>query len=126
MGIDFSVSKASWSYSGFHAFRRRLALEIGIDLDKMKGFGKGFGETEGKGFGETEDGLSWDNIIDPIALFLNHSDCDGYLTATQSRRVGKRLMKLVEKWPENDYDRQMSLELAKYLVRVRTKKVYFT
>ena len=48
-----------WSYSCFHEFRRKLAAEIGIDLDDMDGF---------------EGTLSWDDLKDDIVPLLDHSD----------------------------------------------------
>lgn len=97
MGLDFSHCDAHWSYSGFHRFRCKLAKEIGIDLDSMKGFG-------GK--------ISWDKIKDPIKPLLNHSDCDGELTSEECREVAPRLRELVKDWPDDDYDKQKALELA--------------
>jgi len=38
MGLNFSHTDMHWSYSCFHEFRRKLAAEIGIDLDDMDGF----------------------------------------------------------------------------------------
>jgi hypothetical protein len=43
MGLGLSVGDMScgqWSYSGFNAFRKKLARQIGIDLDQMEGFGE--------------------------------------------------------------------------------------
>jgi hypothetical protein len=100
MGIDFSHCDAHWAYSGFDRFRTRLAAQIGIDLDKMEGFG-------GR--------QSWLHIVDPIKGLLDHSDCDGELTAEQCRTIAPRLRELVAGWQEEDRDKQMALELAKGL-----------
>jgi hypothetical protein len=99
MGLDFSHTDARWSYSGFHEFRRRLARELGIDLDKMDGF-------------VDRNGLSWDKIIDPIKPFLNHSDCDGELSVRECRMVALRLRVLIADWPDDDYDKRNALLLA--------------
>ena len=98
MGLDFVGSEASWSYSSFGNFRRRLAKEIGIDLDNMVGFG-------GK--------IKWNNIKDPIKDLLNHSDCDGHLTPTQCKKIAPRLIELVSKWEDIDFDKEAALLLAK-------------
>ncbi|WP_232732753.1 hypothetical protein [Bacillus cereus] len=66
MGLDFNLSRVRWGYISFGNFRRKLAKEIDLDLDAMIGFGGDF---------------SWDLIEDDIKEFLNHSDCEGELTA---------------------------------------------
>ena len=97
MGLNFSISDASWSYSGFHQFRKRLAASIGFNLDDMYGFG-------GTG--------SWALIKDNIKPFLKHSDCSGYLTIQQMTKVIPRLRIITACWPENDYDRKAAARLA--------------
>ncbi len=97
MGLDFSGSDAHWGYGSFHRFRCRLAQEIGIDLDHMEGF---------------DGNLPWKNIIDPIVPFLNHSDCEGILTAKECSQIASRLRRLTENWEESDIDRRQALMLA--------------
>lgn len=102
MGINFEPEApsghASWSYGGFHAFRTRLASAIGIDLEKMAGFCDG--------------GRPWSDVNDPIAPFLNHSDCDGELAPDVCTTVAPRLRELVAAWPDYDYDRTHGERLA--------------
>lgn len=106
MGIGFTYKgckvpysdRPHWSYGGFSSFRERLAAGIGIDLVRMRGYG-------------AADALSWDKIADPIAPLLNHSDCEGDLSAEQCRIVSPRLRELVQDWPD-DYDKQNALLLA--------------
>ena len=102
MGIDFSHCDAHWSYSVFHRFRVKLAKEIGINLDSMKGFD----------FADPDKGMPWTKIKDPIVFLLDHSDCDGELTADECHCVAPRLRELVADWPDDDYDRQQALLLA--------------
>lgn len=101
MGIDFSHCDASWAYSGFMAFRKRLAQEIGIDLMKMEGFT------------DDDKALKWSKVQDPIKHILDHSDCEGTLSPTKCALVAPRLLELISGWPKNDYDREMATELAK-------------
>jgi len=86
MGIDFSHGTAHWSYSGFMEFRNKLANQIAINLNEMEGF----------------DGHEkWNMESDPIMMLLNHSDCDGELTAEQCRVIAPRLKELIADWEDN-------------------------
>ena len=107
MGIDFSHCDAHWAYSGFHRFRTKLAKEIGIDLDRMKGFGATWA-------GETAAGdIEWANSKDdPIISLLDHSDCDGHISPGKCKKIAPRLRELVDKWDDEDYDKQQALLLA--------------
>jgi len=103
MGLDFNHSDAHWSYSGFNDFRRHLAKDIGIDLDKMIGF---------------NGDRSWSGIKDPLCLLLNHSDCDGHLTPNQCKKIAPRLREVISKWEDSimsneGYDKKNALLLAK-------------
>lgn len=98
MGISFSHSDASWSYSGFHDARAQLAAQAGIPLRNMEGFCK--------------EGNSWVDIKDPIAPFLNHSDCDGSLTPAECLAVAPRVRELVENWADDNIHKERFLSLA--------------
>lgn len=97
MGLAFRQSNAQWSYSGFNAFRCRLAAEIGINLREMAGFGP--------------PERPWHKITDGISPLLNHSDCEGELTPEECKRVAPRLRELVADWTDG-HDKQNALELA--------------
>ena len=101
MGLDFGIQRlelteAHWSYGGFNEFRRRLAREIDVDLDRMVGFGI----REGR-----HGDRRWSSVNDPIVPLLDHADCEGDLDADDCAKVGPRLRELVAKWPADDYDR---------------------
>jgi len=101
MGINFAKRVLEyydfcWSYSGFNQFRGKLADEIGLKLDEMCGFG---------GY------KNWPSS-DPIVPLLNHSDCEGNLSPSNCETVYPRLLELIEKWPNDDYDKQQAKELA--------------
>lgn len=120
MGLDFNHRTADgdrsrccphWSYSGFNVFRTRLAASEGFDLDEMQGFGKGEYFTAERVPGTR----SWDEIDTPLKPLLNHSDCDGLLTAAECAQVAPRLREVVNGWPdtiETQYDRWSALHLA--------------
>jgi hypothetical protein len=106
MGLNFrestNYSDAAWSYSGFGEFRRKLAKEIGIDLDKMIGFG-----------GKTK----WNTVNNPIKYLLNHSDCDGHITALRCSLIAPRLKELIDKWDDTDYDKRAAIILANDMIK---------
>jgi hypothetical protein len=76
MGLDIIIeggqggSFRAGSYSGFHAWRTWLARVIGINIDKLAGYG---------------------GPIDPSTLpffeMFNHSDCDGDLKKRQCKNL---------------------------------------
>ena len=75
------------SYGGYGEWRRKLAKAVGIDLDKMKGFG-GVESWRGK----------------PMQLILNHSDCEDRYThnvVPQLLEEAKEAQRLFD----DDYDR---------------------
>lgn len=85
MGIDFSHTSAQWSYTGFGAFRRALALFEGFELDDMEGFG---------------GDRAWTTVQTDLAPLLNHSDCDGEMTPAECRQVAPRLRQVIDElWP---------------------------
>jgi hypothetical protein len=105
MGIDFSHCDAHWSYGGFNHARTRLAEAVGFVLTDMQGFGTLTGQTPGA--------RSWDEITDPVKPLLNHSDCDGELTAEECKAAAPRLREIVSTWDADDYDRLHFEELAR-------------
>jgi hypothetical protein len=110
MGLDFVGAEARWSYGGFNRFRARLATEIGIELSRMKGFG----------------GVRpWSTVRDRLKPLLNHSDCDGLITAKQCAKVAPRLREIVSKWKgiELEYDKQQALLLAEGMERCARQSV---
>lgn len=102
MGLDFTHNRppghhcAQWSYTGFGAFRRRLAEEEEFNLDDMQGF---------------DGDVSWDDVTTDLKPLLNHSDCDGNLTPEECAQVAPRLREIVAGWLD-DYDRRGALRLA--------------
>jgi hypothetical protein len=107
MGLDFGQSEAHWGYGGFMRFRERLASMIGI-LDLMAAFNR--------------DDFPWDKYPDPITLLINHSDCDGQLTAEECGKIAPRLREMVTPWPEGDYDKRQALLLADGMDKCAKKK----
>ncbi len=118
MGLDLYLRDgehvARWSYGGFNRFRTRLALAVGIELQKMDGFDGQVTDTGSKTFG------SWEDIDDALVPFLHHSDCDGTLSPTECAKIAPRLLEIVTAWPgsaeypsdDYDYDKAMALQLV--------------
>ncbi|MFJ3878022.1 hypothetical protein ACIPW5_11240 [Streptomyces sp. NPDC090077] len=107
MGIDFSHGGAQWPYSGFAQFRTAIATREGIALEDMAGFG---------------GTQPWDATTTPLRPLLDHSDCDGEISATDCATIAPHLRAIVEElWPaaltwESDplgvYHRRAGLALA--------------
>lgn len=113
MGLGLYVGGdqvAQWSYSGFNAFRRRLAKEIGINLDEMPGFSPDFKDIlEEKGWEAYRNAKiaamsnskgKWEDVVDDIVPLLRHSDCEGIIPPEICATVGPRLAELIKDWPE--------------------------
>jgi len=108
MGVGFHVDghecKASWSYLGFHAFRKRLANTIGIDLENMQGFSKKHPDD----INYVKTGIiPWDNVRSPLKYLLDHSDCDGEISSKQCGWIWPILEKIIDLWEsssQNEYD----------------------
>ena len=126
MGLDFSHGGAHWSYSGFMAFRKRLAREIGVDLECMAGFAPDEMVMSlspeqwtllDLGHRPKQFNVSWATVNDPIVPLLKHSDCDGNLSVEECRTIAPRLRELVRGWsdtpsPHEAYDKMQALLLA--------------
>ena len=107
MGTDFSHCEAHWSYSGFHRFRTRLASAANIELEAMEGFEPLDGQEA--------PGRSWDTVHDDLALFLDHSDCDGDLSPEDCLKIADRIEPIIKTWPDDDYDKKNAVELIEGL-----------
>ncbi|MGW1592782.1 hypothetical protein [Streptomyces sp. NPDC002343] len=77
---DTSSPDASWSYTGFAAFRQWLAQAEGFALNEMHGFG-----------GQRP----WEGVFTTLAPLLNHPDDDGpHLTPAQCAAILPRLQEI--------------------------------
>lgn len=111
MGVR--IGKAQWSYTGFNAFRARLAREEGLDLHLMHGFG---------------GDMPWDETVTPLRPLLDHSDCDGDLSPEECAQIAPRLTEICQSWenvefgddPQLYYDRSNGLLLAEEMRRAVT------
>jgi hypothetical protein len=99
VGLSISPGDAHWSCTGFGHFRERLAEAEGFNFRDMDGHAP---------LDAPEDwvGRSWDEVDTPLKPLLNHSDCDGYLHATECEQMIPRLRQIISSWPESDYDRR--------------------
>lgn len=92
--LHFSHGDASWTYTDFLGFRRRVAESIGIDLDTMWGSG---------------GNRYWETVDDLIVPLLQHSLMShrGCLWPNTCLRVSDRLAEIIQDWSD-DYDRQQA------------------
>lgn len=97
MGLEFSHCSASWTYSSFNDFRRRLAAAARLRWPSTR-----------RGFGATP----WTESFDPIVILLNHSDCEGHIPHNSCLALAYRLEELMSSWPGDDFDRMNGMELV--------------
>lgn len=118
MGLD--IGKAHWSYGGFTRFRERLAREIGVTLWAMENFCAVSPEQVApyRRMPPEWVPIPWSTVRDPIAGLLNHSDCEGTLSADQCHAIAPRLREICGGWPEDDYDRRQAFILAEMMDEV--------
>ncbi len=80
MGLDTTHNCWHGPYSLFHKFRTEVCKAAGLGtLSDYYGFG-------GKAIFQADD---------PLSLFLNHSDCEGELTAADCGKIADRLKDLL-------------------------------
>lgn len=86
MGLDTTHNCWSGSYSGFGAWREKLAEVAGYgDLNEYVGFGLA-----------GNSGKPWlDPKEDPLVYLLHHSDCDGSIASGNCRPLADRLETLL-------------------------------
>lgn len=86
----------SMSQQDFHELRKKLAAEIGIQLDEMEGFG---------GEGKFED---WN---DPLIPFLHQAEDEETMSPSVCSTVYPRILDLIVEW-ENDEYKEKARDLA--------------
>jgi hypothetical protein len=119
MGVDFSPGGARWAYSGFRRFRLRIARQLEVDLERLW-HERPMIEVEP---GEWRD--PWREGDEPLYLLLNHSDCDGTLSAFECAVVAPRLLEVIRHWSRDDeaedYDHEQALRLVEGMIEcIRT------
>ncbi len=99
MGVDFSHGDVHFSYGNFNRFRRKLAMEIGIEADEMESFG---------------GTRAWDEIADPMTPFMSACDCNGEIASHDCQFVADRFREIVAASPEDStlYWKAMALRVA--------------
>ncbi|WP_435207067.1 hypothetical protein, partial [Streptomyces sp. bgisy104] len=102
---DLTSPDISWSYSGFSAFRQRLAQAEGFTLPDMWGFG-----------GDRR----WSEISSTLEPLLDHPDDAGDLSAADCARVLPRLAEIITEWEAEGGDPTLlrHIEDARQLVIV--------
>ncbi|MFK0153535.1 hypothetical protein ACIQVK_15875 [Streptomyces sp. NPDC090493] len=87
---DNGSPDVSWSYSGFAAFRRRLAEAEGVVLSEMSGFG-----------GERP----WNQVSTALEPLLDHPDAGGDdLSPAECASILVRLEAITDQWAQEGGD----------------------
>ncbi|SBT38849.1 hypothetical protein [Micromonospora auratinigra] len=86
---DNNSPDVSWSYTGFHAFRRRLAQSEGFDLSEMGGF---------------DGDRPWSQVTTVLEPFLNHPDDSGDLSPADCAVILPRLETITDQWEQDGDD----------------------
>ena len=116
MGLDLrvkgyrSANSKIGSYHGFNYFRATWAKHLGFNLAEMEGFG---------GNKEWKD--------EPLQEFFNHSDCDGYLTVGDCKKILKQAKKDFPKLKDNQqcsYSFPILIEFCKEAIK-RNRRIEF-
>ncbi|MER7468396.1 hypothetical protein [Streptomyces sp. NPDC097981] len=103
---DNNSPDVSWSYSGFAAFRRRLAEAEGFVLSEMSGFG-----------GERP----WSQVSTALEPLLDHPDAGGDdLSPAECALILVRLETISDQWAQEGGDQllQQHIEDARQLAGV--------
>jgi len=82
MGLDTTHDAWHGPYSSFNSFRTNMAKMIGMNLKKMEGFG---------------GNIPFSQFNDDLCILLDHSDCEGYISPDNCKKLAIRLDELIDK-----------------------------
>jgi len=95
MGLDTTHDAWHGPYSSFHRWRIEIAKCIGLDLNKMEGFG-----------GRIQ--FDQNHKLTPL---LSHSDCDGELTPAECKLISEGLTEILPLL--HNYDKENAIQFIK-------------
>jgi len=95
------------SYPRFHDFRVAWARLLGINLNRMEGFG-GFAPWNGK----------------PLKCFLHHSDCDGRISWLHARAILRQAREDAPKLKQFAWEFRVLIAACKAAVKHRTPIIF--
>lgn len=115
MGLDTTHNAWHGPYSSFSLFRRYMAKTIGMDLDKMEGYG---------------GDISFSQFDDDLCILLDHSDCEGDISPENCRRLALRLDQLIstmepDKSPYSNYQRALQFSKGCKLAAEKNEHILF-
>lgn len=106
MGINFHVKdhkcEATWSYTGFNNFRKKIAQSLGLNL-----------EVDSDGNWINQDWENWDKYW---LLFLTHSDCSGKFTPHQCGKISEKLESIIHIFENEDFLSKYNFDNCKTLI----------
>ncbi len=120
MGLNITYAgaeryqQAIWAYSGFMAFRERLARASGL-IAADESLNRYYDSVESHAYkaGDRQALHAYPSQFnEPLVLLIDHADCEGDLSPDQCQRLAPRLRDLMKDWPDDDYDRVMGERLA--------------
>lgn len=112
MGLNISHGTWKGAYSAFMRWRKEIAKAIGMPpLELMDGFydevpftmidikmGRNTVDTHMLDSIRSQMPIKWESLKrHDLHILLNHSDCDGYITAKQAAKIANELEKLLPK-----------------------------
>lgn len=112
MGLNISHGTWNGAYSAFMRWRKEIAKAIGMPpLELMDGFydevpftmidikmGRNTVDTHMLDSIRSQMPIKWESLKrHDLHILLNHSDCDGYITAKQAAKIANELEKLLPK-----------------------------
>ncbi len=114
MGLDTSHNAWHGPYSSFMRFRELLAKQIGFNLREMEGFSDTTHTIHGT--------KKWADLpADDLHILLDHSDCDGEISASDCLKIAVRLEEVAqyaqETMPNNSEGAEQQSELIEDCLR---------
>jgi hypothetical protein len=97
MGLDTTHGAWNGPYSYFNKFRENISRRVGHELRQFEGFG---------------GSVPFDVLKeDDIRILLDHSDCDGEISAEDCGKLSTRLFELAKEFPYEPEQSDMPMKL---------------
>lgn len=111
MGLDTTHNAWHGPYSSFMDWRIWIASKAGINLLDMEGYSdRDYSNPDRK-----KGHIKWNMIKDDLKYLLNHSDCDGKISAKRCKKIADRLKTIIDNTTglENQYYYDKTVQFRK-------------